>query len=94
MLLFSLLAFLIHIAGMPSPELRIREDNLESRVRRGMTSLKEYAWTNATIPYNISEQFSKYNVQSTQLTVYLNNYQILYPKGFAYELLFPPWYAK
>ena len=49
---------------MLSAECCIREDNYEARVRRGMTNLKEYAWPNATIPYLISEQFSKYDINT------------------------------
>ena len=64
--LFFLLAFLTHITCMLSAGPCVREGNFEMRVRRGMTSLTVYAWPNATVPYHISEQFSKYVVYSSQ----------------------------
>ena len=53
--------FLIRNTYTLPAEACIREDDFDSRVRRGITSLEGYAWPNATIPYEISEQFSKYS---------------------------------
>ena len=50
----------------------ITEDNFESRIKRGMTSWKEYAWSNATVPYLTSEEFSKYSILDSDQHIFVD----------------------